>query len=48
MNTFYLKVGKETINQVRAEDINEAIEYFSKIKRMEKSELLRIFKIDFK
>jgi len=45
MKTFYLKVGEEVINQVRVSCIDEAINYFSQLKKLSESELLRIFTI---
>lgn len=45
MKTFYLKVGDEVINQVTVSCIEEAISYFSQLKQLTKSELLRIFKV---
>jgi hypothetical protein len=45
MKTFYLKVGEEVITQIRVSCIEEAISYFSQLKQLTESELLRIFKV---
>jgi hypothetical protein len=45
MKTFYLKVGKEVVNQVRMNSIEDAIKYFSLIKKLTESELLKIFRV---
>lgn len=45
MKTFYLKSGKDVVNKVSAKDIQSAIEYFAKVKKLQESELLKIFKV---
>ena len=45
MKTFYLKRGEDVVNQVNTNDIQSAIEYFAKIKKLQESELLKIFKV---
>lgn len=45
MKTFYLKRGEDVVNQVKTNDIQSAIEYFAKIKKLQESELLKIFKV---
>jgi len=47
METFYLKNNNgEVINKIRLESLGEAIEYFSKIKILDKKELLEIYKVE--
>lgn len=45
MKTFYLKskLSKEVINKTVCQSLELAIDYFSKVKDMEKDDLLRIF-----
>jgi hypothetical protein len=45
MKTFYLKNGNEIIKKVKSDSIVSAISYFSKIKRLNKKDLLKIFNI---
>lgn len=45
MKTFYLKVGKEVVNQVRMDNIEDAIQYFALMKKLTESELLKIFRV---
>jgi hypothetical protein len=47
MKKFYLKVKDgEAINTVSAIDIDEAIDYFAKIKQMNIDDLLNLFIVD--
>ena len=47
MKTFYLKNrNDEIINKIRVGSLEEAIEYFSKIKDLDKKELLEIYKVE--
>lgn len=46
MKTFKLMTqGGEVIKKFNCEDYEEAVEYFSKIKRLKRQILLRIFKV---
>lgn len=45
MKTFYLKLGTEVINSVKTLSIGSAIIYFSELKNLSESELLKIFKV---
>lgn len=47
MKTFYLKNKEnEIINRFQTDSLEESIEYFSKIKDLDKNELLEIYKVD--
>lgn len=47
MKTFYLKNrNNEIINKIKVESMEEAIEYFSKTKILDKKKLLEIYKIE--
>ena len=47
MKTFYLKtkITEEVLKKVDCQSIEEAIEYFSKVKRLSKKDLVDIFLI---
>jgi hypothetical protein len=47
MKTYYLisKSAKEIVNRFECVDIEEAIYYFSKVKKLKKKDLLHIFDI---
>jgi hypothetical protein len=46
MKKFYLKSGNEIINQSLANSFEEALVYFSSIKKLSKNKILNLFKIE--
>lgn len=49
MNTYYLKsiISSEVINKTKCYSIEESIEYFSKIKDLDKYLLLKIYYVSY-
>jgi hypothetical protein len=46
MMTYLLKQGTEIINKTKADNFEDALEYFSKIKNLPKNKILELFKIE--